>query len=406
MLRTRALLLALLVGPLLCALALLATPSPASAAWVGGWWAGAQPSFGPGALNGTTTAASGTGDRSLRQVVRVTSGGSRIKLRLRNVTGRAIRVDRLQVAVSSGGVGIDTSTNRAVTFGGAGVVTVAPGETRLSDGVALAVRPGLDLAVSLWTAGGTGPLSWHRISSARSFLSSPGNHVSGSTGSSWSSARSTTGWYLLSGVSVDSPTDRGTVVAFGDSITDGYGSTQDANHRYPDVLAGRMRAAGIRGSVVNSAIAGNRLLSTSPRSTAGVDRLGPDLGEVPGARAVILLEGVNDLNFGNATADQLVAGYRRVVAAAHARGARVMGATIMPASLSAPRESVRREVNGRIRTWGIFDAVVDLDGVMRDPADRTRLRSGEKSDGVHPNDAGYRRMAGAIDLPTIRAWIG
>jgi lysophospholipase L1-like esterase len=226
-------------------------------------------------------------------------------------------------------------------------------------------------------------------------------------------------WYLLSGVDVTGPAphrDRGTVVAFGDSITDGSLSTPDANNRYPDELAERLVAAGRRLGVVNAGIGGNRVLTDAEglgeRATARFRR---DALDQPGVRTVIVLEGVNDLGLGLGdtgkppTSAQLIEGYRTLIRAAHARGVRIVGATILPFKgtiypgyWTEPGEQVRDEVNAWIRTGGEYDAVADLDRALADPADPDRLRQEfDGGDGLHPNDAGMHAMAEAVDLTKL-----
>jgi lysophospholipase L1-like esterase len=205
-------------------------------------------------------------------------------------------------------------------------------------------------------------------------------------------------------------------VTFGDSITDGAFSTPDANNRYPDELAERLVAAGRRLGVLNAGIGGNRILADSPglgeRATA---RFARDALDQPGVRTVIVLEGINDIGFGATsgeeppTAAQLIEGHRTLIRAAHARGVKMIGATVLPFAgtvypgyYTERGEQVRDAVNDWIRTSGEYDAVVDLDRALADPADPDRLNPAyDGGDGLHPNDAGMRAMAAAIDLSEL-----
>jgi lysophospholipase L1-like esterase len=205
------------------------------------------------------------------------------------------------------------------------------------------------------------------------------------------------------------------VVAFGDSITDGSLSTPDANNRYPDELAERLVAAGRPTGILNAGIGGNRLLSDAPGfGERGVARFQRDVLSQPRVRTTIVLEGINDIGMGEAagtpvTAEQLIAGHRALARAARAAGVTVIGATITPTKgcpypgYSTERgEAVRDAVNHWIRTSGEYDAVADFDRALADPADPDRMRGEyDGGDGLHPNDAGMRAMAEAVDLRSL-----
>ncbi|WP_433142570.1 SGNH/GDSL hydrolase family protein [Actinomadura nitritigenes] len=198
------------------------------------------------------------------------------------------------------------------------------------------------------------------------------------------------------------------MVAFGDSLTDGVGSTKGTDARYPDRLAERLRAAGLRWGVVNAGIGGNRVLTDSPvYGERAVARFTRDALERPGVRSVIVLAGVNDLaawnETGPVTAAQLIDGHRTLIRLAHARGIQAVGATIMPMGGSAAQsrrgEQIRRQVNRWIRTSGAYDAVADFDRVV---ADGDRLKAAyDSGDHIHLNDTGYRAIADAVDLNTL-----
>jgi lysophospholipase L1-like esterase len=244
----------------------------------------------------------------------------------------------------------------------------------------------------------------------------PGDHQLDESAAAFE--ETTTSWYYLDGIDVvgSDANDSGAVVAFGDSITDGAISTVDANHRYPDLLAERLIAAGHPMGVLNAGIASNQVLGTFPGGGASaLDRFQHDVLDQPGVRSVIILEGINDIAIRTlttgepVTADQLIDGFKTLIQAAHKRGIRVIGATItptqgaaIPAFYTEPGEAVREAVNDWIRTSGAYDAVVDLDRILVDPTHPQRMRAEYNSgDGVHPNDVGMRAIADAIDLNSL-----
>jgi lysophospholipase L1-like esterase len=352
--------------------------------------------------------------QTIRMVVHTTVGGSGLRIRLSDLRSpHALVVGAADVAVQADSGRAVPGTRHRVAFDGAGSVTVAAGTERSSDVVPMRVTADHDLLVSLYLPGTTGPSTFHREAYQTSYVSTDGlDHAADETAAGYAQTR--TSWYYLSGLDVVAPAVRGTVVAFGDSITDGYHSTTDANRRWPDQLARRLAAqpGGQRLGVVDAGIAGNRLLSVARqvyRGPSGVRRFGHDaLGE-PGVKDVILLEGVNDLSNdvngagGPLTARDLIDGYRTLIAQAHAAGVRVTGGTILPYSrLSPAMNAVRVEVNRWIRTSGEFDAVADFDRALRDPSDPSALAPPyDSGDHLHPNDAGMLAMAQAVNLPTL-----
>jgi lysophospholipase L1-like esterase len=220
---------------------------------------------------------------------------------------------------------------------------------------------------------------------------------------------------FLSGVEVERAARGPVIVAFGDSITDGTGSTNGADRRWPDRLAERLVAerATRSAAVVNAGIAGNRVLSDGAIAMFGegaLARLDRDVLSVPGVTHMVVLEGVNDLGMGGAkppSAEEMKAGYRQLMARARAQGIKVIGATILPYEgaryFHANGEAVRRELNAWIRSGGEFDGVIDFDAAVRDPAAPTRMRADlHAGDWLHPNDAGYRVMGDAVDLRVFR----
>jgi len=262
-----------------------------------------------------------------------------------------------------------------------------------------------DLAVSLFTSGPTGPATYHSDSQQVNYVSAAGDCAD--SGSATGFTTTSQHWYFLDevDVQVDAATG-GTIVAFGDSITDGYQSTVGANGRWPDDLADRLLAGPAEQvhPVVDEGISGNRVLVGSVRFGVSAQvRFLTDTADVAGARYVILLEGINDIGFSLTPVARIIAGYERLSAAAHAAGLKIFGATLTPFQgsgyYSAPGEAEREAINHWIRTSGAFDGVIDFDRALRNPADPLQfLPAFDSGDHLHPNDLGYQAMADAINL--------
>ncbi|MGW2211711.1 SGNH/GDSL hydrolase family protein [Streptomyces sp. NPDC001781] len=342
-------------------------------------------------------------DRAYRLIVKVSAGGSDLRVRLSNAYGdRPLTVDSAHAGLQAGGAALEPGSNRALTFGGRHAVTVPAGGAVWSDPLPGPVPAGARLAVSLRTPGARGPATGHEMALTTSYL---GRHADpgGDGGTGWTPA--TGSWWYLDAVSVRPARPRtGAVVALGDSITDGWGSTPGLDRRWPDDLARRLRAAGT--GIANEGISGNRILTDNDGGPSAGRRLERDVLSQPGVRTVILYEGVNDLKArGGASAAQIVAGYRKISERAHAAGLCVVGATVAPfkgwLQWNPAAERVRREVNRQMRTDGGFDAVADVDRVLRDPGDPARLRPDlDSGDHLHPDDDGMRAIAGAVDRPS------
>ena len=265
--------------------------------------------------------------QTLRQVVRVSLGGDRIRLRLSNAYGKtALHVGAAHLAIHGSGPSIAAGTDRGVTFGGSSSVSIPPGALVVSDPVALAIPALSELAVSLYLPDETSATTVHETAQQTAWLSVPGDFTGAEN---FRAATTTQSWYLIAGVEAEGPGRA--VVAFGDSITDGLASTPDANHRWPDYLAERLK--GSRRSVVNAGISGNRVLDELGGASALV-RLDRDVLVQPGAKYVIFTEGINDIGMDelglDVTADQIIAGHRQIILRAHALGLRVIGGTLTP----------------------------------------------------------------------------
>ncbi|RZU36514.1 lysophospholipase L1-like esterase [Streptomyces sp. BK022] len=341
-------------------------------------------------------------DRAYRLIVKVSAGGSDLRVRLSNAYGdRPLTVDAAHAGLQAEGAALEPRSNRALTFGGRHTVSVPPGGAVWSDPLPGRVPAGARLAVSLRTPHARGPATGHQLALTTSYLgrdADPG----GDDDTGWTSV--TRSWWYLDAVSVRPAHPRaGAVVALGDSITDGWGSTPGLDRRWPDDLARRLRADGT--GVANAGISGNRVLTGDDGGESAGRRLERDVLSQPGVRTVILYEGVNDLKARHgAGADEIVAGYREITERAHAAGLCVVGATLAPfkgwPQWDSDAEAVRREVNHQVRTGGGFDAVADVDRALRDPRDPARLRPGlDSGDHLHPDDDGMRAIAGAVATP-------
>lgn len=361
--------------------------------WTGTWEA---------APSGTAAALPGA---AVRNVVHTSVGGYLVRVRFSNRLGTApLTLGAVTVALRRGG-GPDAvpGSMRIATFGGARGVRVPIGRDVLTDPVPLTVPAAADLLVTVHTPGDCGPATYHRTALRTSYVAPDGaGRAADEDGAAYTAT--TSHWYYVTGVDVRGPA-AGTVVAFGDSLTDGTGSTPDADHRWPDRLADRLRSR--RLGVLNAGISGNRLLRDGVGPSA-LTRLDADALSRSGVRVLIVLEGINDIK-GTPVASDVRAyrtAYRILVSRAHAHGIRVVGATLTPygghGAFTRAREAVRQRVNAFIRTGGAFDAVADFDAAVRDPARPERIRPAyDPGDHLHFNDAGMRVLADAVDVGAL-----
>jgi lysophospholipase L1-like esterase len=366
--------------------------------WVGTWGAAPQ-------LTETENLppAPGLSNNSLRQIFYVSIGGSRLRLQLSNQYGNApLVISGVHLARSMSGHTIDAATDRALAFSGSPGVTIPAGGSVTSDEFEFTLPAQTKVALTMAFGATPSDVTGHPGSRTTSYIAT-GNAVSAV---SFASPVSTTHWYYATGIDVVAPAASAAVVTFGDSITDGRGSTVDGNDRWPDNLSRRLRsnAATAAVAVLNQAIGGNAVLGEGNGPMA-ITRFERDVLNQPGAGWVIILHGVNDVgtSTGPTVAAELIAAYEQFVAAARARGIRAYGVPILPFAGSqydtAAHEAIRQEVNTWIRADGHFDAVIDLDAAVRDPATPARLRPEyDSGDGLHLTPAGYQRMADAIDL--------
>jgi lysophospholipase L1-like esterase len=403
-----------LAALLVAVLGIALVPGTATATGLGWGATWAASPHAPTDAFGPSWGTGGFDDHTVRQVVRISEGGAAVRIRLSNAYGTSpLVVTGATVARAEGGAAVRPGTVRHVTFEGRRSVTVPVGGEVVGDPAALWVPPLSRVTVTLYLAEPTGPATGHGFASATSWRAS-GDHRADVAADAFTETSSS--WFYLSAVEVvDFSPRREVVVAFGDSITDGVASTVDADNRYPDELAERL---GGRLGVVNAGIGGNRVLNDSPcfgeKASARFER--DALGQAD-VRTVLLLEGINDIGFPHfanecttpnpeVTAAQLIAGYRELIGMARAAGVRIVGGTLLPFKgagyYTDAGEAVRDEVNEWIRTSGAFDAVVDFDRALADPADLDALLPAyDSGDRLHPNDAGYRAMAEAVDLSVV-----
>jgi lysophospholipase L1-like esterase len=430
--------------PLFTALAVIGsinTPSAPSAAkpdgqrWIGTWATAAQPS--------PLGSVQAFRNQTLRLIVHTSAGGPEVRIRISNTFGDGpLLIRAAHIARRATAADIDPSSDRALTFGGQSSTTIPAGSIAVSDPADVNVPALSDLAISLFLPQTTTATTSHILALQTSYVSTE-------TGDSTAAvkfpvANTITSWPFLTGVDVAASPRGAAIVAFGSSTTDGDGSTKDANHRWPDVLAERLQKAGGRDAelgVLNLGIIGNRLLSDnhSPRQAGGpfgavLERFGGSLGQAglarferdvldqAGVRYVILVLGINDILFPGSfipltesvSAQSVISGNRELMARARKKGIRVIETTIPPfedATFSSPtikfytpeKETVRQEVNAWIRGSREFDGVIDFDAVLRDPSHPARLLPEyDSGDHLHANDAGYIASANAIPLALFR----
>lgn len=388
---------------------LLAAPAEAATAWRGSWGASpAQPMTAANPRLPPTFASPTIAGQTVVQHVRLSAAGQRLRIRLSNEFGqKALAVGRVRVALEDARGQVVAGTEREVTFAGDRAATIPAQAPLVSDPVALATPALAKLRISLYFPDEAGPCTCHADGRAEAELSPPGDF----TDKPFTAVATTQARTFLSGVEVEGAPGP-VVVAFGDSITDGYLASVGGERRWPDRLAERLAASGQRTTaVVNAGIGGNRVLSPASIPIFGIAalaRFDRDVLAVPGVSHVVVLEGVNDLGSAPApTAEALIAGYRQIVERAHAHGVKVILGTIVPyggAAYWRPEgEASRQAINAWIRTQKEADGVVDFDAAIRDPAKPERMRAElQGGDWLHPNDAGYRAMGEAVPLGLLR----
>lgn len=360
-------------------------------------------------------------NQTIRQVARVSVGGDKVRVVLSNEYGtKPLKIGAGSIAVAGKDGAVDKASLKPLTWGGRPFVVAPPGAPVISDPVDLKVESLSELAVSIFLPDRTALTSVHWDGVQTAYLSGPGDFVSAET---FKAESTLTKRLFLSEIQVDAtPTSRA-IVFFGDSITDGNCSTVDANNRWPDHIAERLQESGHKDvAVVNHAYSGNRVLSDGMGVNA-LARLDDHILSQPRLSTVVFMMGINDIGWPgpNAitpddkvpTADDIITGYRQIIDRTHSAGARIVGATLTPFTdtfkgqptegyYTPEKEKIRQSVNEWIRTSGGFDAVIDFDKVVEDPAKPGYVRADyDCGDHLHPNDAGYEAMAKSVDLDVL-----
>ncbi len=393
---------------------------PQAPRWVTSWYASPQARW-DGTFPLPTKLPYHVWNQTIRQVMRLSIGGQRLRIVLSNAYGSApLVVGAARVAAAAEGPASVAGSDRALTFAGCPEVAIPPGASWISDAVELPVADGGCIALSLYLPQPTPPATFHWEGLQEAWFAD-GEVTAATTFAATASAQVR---LFASAIQVERAAPR-LVAAFGDSITDGNGSTPGADHRWPDYLASALAARGI--AVANAGISGARVLSGLMGESA-LARFDRDVLAQPGIQTVVLVMGINDIGWPGtplAPADApvevpaLIAGYRQLVERAHARGVRIVGATLAPfegALSGSPvtgyhtpaKEQARQAVNRWIREGGAFDAVADFDALLRDPSWPSRLLPGyDSGDHLHPGDAGYAAMADTVAqvLPRLDASI-
>jgi lysophospholipase L1-like esterase len=377
----------------------------------------------------------GARDMSFRMIVKPDVWGTRARIRLSNVFGtKPVTFDGAFVGLQESGSAVVAGTNRAITFKGKPGITVAPGQSVISDPVALPfvrspsdpMLKGRKLAVSFHVTGESGPITWHAKSLVTSYLTAPGAGSKGGEVAETAFPYSTTSWYFLDELDMFTGDKTTAIVAFGDSITDGTMTTLNGDDRWSDVLSRRLHARfGEEFAVVNQGIGGNRVATpldysatnAIPGGPPAILRLERDIIRLPGVKTVIWLEGINDFGAGNATVASVIEGYTKGVEELRKRipGVRIFVGTLTTAlnstitSHGRPEvEAKRKELNAFFKSSKLFDGVIDFDAVSLDektgelkPEIVPNTSVGGPGDKLHPNRYGYALMGQAIDLDLI-----
>ena len=385
--------------------------------WVGTWGTALhEPDLlAPGLAN------SGFNNQTLRQIVHTSVGGRQVRVRLSTFGAGSLVIGSAHIALRDAGAAIVPGSDRRLTFGGKASITIPAGAPILSDPVELVVSALVDLAVSMYVPGQTGPATWQAEARQTSYVSPPGDFTASVT---VPVDATTQAWFWLEGVEVLTSRQTGTIVAFGDSITAGTMSTADANNRWPDQLARRLsdQPGNLKIGIVNKGLIGNRLLHDF-LGTNGLGRFDRDVLAPTGATHVVVQLGNADIGVSwpgglippeEVTVDQIIQAHKQLIERAHAKGLKIYGCTLTPFEgafvpgtpfpfFSPANEAKRQAVNTWIRMSGWYDGVIDFDRVLRDPNSPTRLLiTLDSGDHLHPNDAGYQAMADAVDLKLFK----
>ena len=415
-------------GFLLC-VSLLLTPtiaSPQPNAWIATWASSPQPTN-----PNPNLPMLNIENQTVRERVRISIGGSEIRIRLSNEYGSVpLLVGAVTVATPTDVSGVRPDTIHNATFSGRNSITIPPGAPILSDPITFPISRGAEISVSIYLPKRVTSPTVHALSLKRAIISQPGDQTRAERIDGGATSKSS---ILISAVLVPKQPSQRLLVAFGDSIVDGDGSTVDADHNWPSDLVRRLSGSSRTSdlAVVNEGLAGNRLITSDDGISArvglsaglgasGLARFDRDVIGLPGATHIVLVEGLNDISFPGAkidgeyladptdvrTAEDLIEAYLQLISRAHAHGLKLIGSTItpcegadLPGYYSESKDEVRQRLNQWIRTSGSFDGVIDFDAVLRDPDHPSRLLPRfASSDHLHPNDLGYQALVDAIDL--------
>jgi lysophospholipase L1-like esterase len=358
-------------------------------------------------------------NQTLREIVHVSIGGKTLRVRLSNAFGKeGVEIGAVHVAVRGKESGLVPGSDHALTFGGRPGVTIPANALVLSDPVKLEVPDAADLAISVFVP--------HKaLGGGVHYSAQQTSYVAAGDATSAASLEAPTkigSWVFLTSVEVEAPETASTVVAFGDSITDGARSTTDANHRWPDILAGRLLAEHKKVAVIDAGIGGNRILHDAMSNVrfgvSALARFDRDVLAQAGVKYLIILEGINDLGHAGTSApasetvsaEDLIAGMKQMIERAHEHGIKVFGATVtpfegtsFPGYFTPEKEVKRKALNEFIRNGHAFDGVIDFEKAVRDPQNPDRILAGyDGGDHLHPGDAGYKAMGEAIDLKLFK----
>jgi lysophospholipase L1-like esterase len=382
--------------------------SPEKPKWVGTW--AASPMLADGRWMRPVT------NSTLREIVHISNGGAQVRLRFTNEFGiDPLTISNAQVALSAGGSDIKAGTGHAVMFGGAASIRLAPGGVIYSDPVDFAVAPLSDLAVSFFVPSQNLRAETAHLAAAQDNFIADGDQTAAI---SLTQPKTAMSWYFFDGIDVPAVGSARAVVTLGDSITDGTASTRNANRRWPNVLAERLKQEpGMENvAVLDEGIGGNRVLNEQSGPSA-LSRFDRDVLGQNGVKYLMILEGINDIGRlantrmmapeDDITAQNLEHALTQLADRAHEHGIKVYAATLTPYGgagyWSEKGEQVRKDYNNWIRTSGVFDGVVDFDKITTDPANPDRFNpTYDSGDHLHPNDAGYKAMGAGVDLKLFK----
>jgi lysophospholipase L1-like esterase len=414
--------LAMLMTMVLTSAALAQTPKNEKH-WVSAWSSAMHTplAFVPG------QAVTGLENRTLRMIVRPTIAGARVRIRFSNAFGnQPLPIGAAHIALVSKDDKIIPESDRTLTFSGNGSTRIPPGAPMLSDPVNLKFPAFAEIAVSIFLTGKVETVTFHLTGQKPTFISEPGDFTAKPE---IPNATTKPSWFFLAGLEVLAPRQTTTILALGDSITDGVGANQGEYKDWPDLLANRLAAQkGLPAmALVNTGIGGNRVLHDGAGVSA-LARFDRDVLAQPGIAGIILLEGINDIGWPRmklpeprpgaapmespfakefVSAKDIISGYQQIIDRAHQHGIKVFIATLLPYAgadyYTEDGEAIRIAVNQWIRKSGAADGYFDFEKAVRDPNNPVRFRDGYHSgDNLHPSAAGYQAMADAVDLVVLR----